>query len=128
MSIQPDERASIARQVLVDVLTENGPQLGAKLKVRLTAVLGQRLGYPTNQWHTLVPKLSHFLAANSDLVQVQRPEGPGDIRVSLRDDSRGATELKPESSRVWYRPDVWTAFVNPDPDRRRFFHRHSHEI
>lgn len=128
MSIPVDERVQIARQVLADILTQNGPQLGAKLKVRLTAALGQRLGYPADQWHTLVPRLSHFLAANSDLVQVHRPAGPGDIRISLRDDSRGATDLKAESSKVWYRPDVWTAFVNPDPDRRRFFHRRSHEV
>jgi hypothetical protein len=128
MSIPVDERAQIARQVLVDVLKQNGPQLGAKLKVRLTTALGQRLGYPVDKWHTLVPRLLHFLAANSDLVEVQRPMGPGDIRISLRDHSGGTSEIEVESRKVWYRPDVWTAFVNPDPNRRRFFHRNSHEI
>ena len=29
---------------------------------------------------------------------------------------------------MWYRPDVWTAFVNPDPHRRRFFQRQLHEV
>jgi hypothetical protein len=128
MSIPADERAQTARQVLVDILKENGPQLGAKLKVRLTSSLGQRLGLPANVWPGLVPKLSHFLAANSDLVDVHRPEGPGDIRVSLRDDTAARPQIEVESTKVWYRPDVWTAFVNPDPNRRRFFHRQRHDI
>ena len=129
MSIPADERAQAARQILVDILKENGPQLGAKLKVRLTTALGQRLGLPADTWHALLPKLSHFLAANSDLVDVSRPEGPGDIRVSLRDYSASSTSpIEAQSTKVWYRPDVWTAFVNPDPNRRRFFHRQRKEI
>jgi len=28
----------------------------------------------------------------------------------------------------WYRPEVWAAFVNPDPNRRRFLHRLSREL
>lgn len=128
MSIPADERAQAARQVLVDLLKENGPQLGAKLKVQLTTALGQRLGLPVETWHALLPKLSHFLAANSDLVDVSRPEGPGDIRVSLRDSAGGTSQIETQSTKVWYRPDVWTAFVNPDPNRRRFFHRQREEI
>ena len=42
MSIPSEERGQIARQVLVDILKENGPQLGAKLKVRLITALGRR--------------------------------------------------------------------------------------
>lgn len=129
MSIPSDERAALARQVLVEILKENGPQLGAKLKVRLSAALGRRLGLPPEQWHVLIPRLSHFLAAHSDLVEVQRPTGPGDIRVSLRPDSSPApaTEAEP-TTRIWYRPDVWTAVVNPDRERRRFFHRRTYEL
>ena len=128
MSIPSEERAQIARQVLVEILKENGPQLGAKLKVRLMTALGRRLGLPTDAWHALVPKLTHFLAANSDLVNVSRPSGPGDIWVSLRDAPGSQPHVEAESTKVWYRPDVWTAFVNPDPNRRRFFHRQQHEI
>lgn len=128
MSIPADERAQVARQVLVEILKDNGPQLGAKLKVRLTTALGQRLGLPADTWHALLPKLSHFLAANSDLVDVDRPAGPGDIRVSLRDSASSTSPIDAQSTKVWYRPDVWTAFVNPDPNRRRFFHRQRQEI
>jgi len=128
MPIPSEERAQLARQVLVDILKQNGPQLGARLKLQLTAALGQRLGLPVDAWHALVPRLSAFLAANSDLVAVSRPAGPGDIRVSLRDESGSSPATEPEMGRVWYRPDVWTAFVNPDPNRRRFFHRQRHEI
>lgn len=128
MSIPSEERAQIARQVLVEILKENGPQLGAKLKVRLMTALGRRLGLPTDAWHALVPKLTHFLAANSDLVNVSRPLGPGDIWVSLRDTPGSQPRAEAEFTKVWYRPDVWTAFVNPDPTRRRFFHRQQHEV
>lgn len=128
MSSPLDERASLARQLLVEILRKNGPQVGAKLKVQLTAALGQRLGLPRNDWNALVPRLSYFLAAQSDLVSVQRPAGPGDIRVSLRDDSIPSPEIESEPARIWYRPDVWQAFVNPDPHRRRFFHRRNHQV
>jgi len=43
MPIPSEERAQLARQVLVDILKQNGPQLGARLKLQLTAALGQRL-------------------------------------------------------------------------------------
>jgi len=128
MSIPLDERVSVARQVLLETLKENGPQLGAKLKVRLSAALGRRLGLPPDRWHSLIPRLSHFLAAHSDLVQVERPTGPGDIRVSLRDEALLRPDLVSELPHVWYRPDVWMAFVNPDPLRRRFFNRRTQEI
>jgi hypothetical protein len=128
MSIPSDERTTLARHVLIEILRENGPQLGAKLKVRLSATLGRRLGLPPDQWHRLIPRLSNFLAAHSDLVEVQRPAGPGDIRVSLRPDSSQALTAEIEPTRIWYRPDVWTAVVNPDRQRRRFFHRRNHEL
>jgi hypothetical protein len=128
MSIPSDERTTLARQVLVEILRENGPQLGAKLKVRLSATLGRRLGLLPDQWHVLIPRLSNFLAAHSDLVEVQRPTGPGDIRVSLRPDTSQAPAAEIEPTRIWYRPDVWTAIVNPDRQRRRFFHRRTHEL
>ena len=128
MSIPSDDRATLARQVLVEVLKRNGPQLGARLKVQLTSALGLRLSLPRDEWHTLVPRLSYFLAAHSDLVVVQRPAGPGDIRVSLRDASVSTDAAESEPAKIWYRPDVWQAFVNPDSRRRRFFHRQSHQV
>jgi hypothetical protein len=128
MSVPPDEQSRIARQVLVQVLKEDGTQLGAKLKLRLTAALGHRLGVPRDAWPSLVPRLSHLLAANADVVEVFRPNGPGDIRVSLRQSVIGGPEAESESPKVWYRPDVWAAFVNPDPNRRRFLHRATLEV
>ena len=118
--------SELARQALVEVLSENGPQLGAKLKVRLTEWLGRRLSYPSDQWYTLLPKLSAFLAAHADLVDVQRPSSSGDIRISLRK-SRQQADAENKSP-VRYRSNVWMAFINPDPQRRRFFHRRSGEV
>lgn len=119
---------ALSRQILVDILKLSGPQLGAKLKVQLTAAIGQRLALPRDAWNGLIPKLSHFLASNSDVVHVERPSGPGDIRVSLRYPQGNEHHREVESTPVWYRPEVWAAFVNPDPNRRRFLHRQRHEI
>jgi hypothetical protein len=104
----PEDRLTATRQALIEILQHRGPQLGARLKVFLLAELGRRLQLTPPELHALVPKLSAFLAANSDLVQVSRGTGTGDILVSLRDANSPA--------------------VNPDVRRHRFFHRTTHEI
>src|SRR5262245_55492109 len=93
-SLASDDRSAISRQILITIL-RHGPQLGAKLKVHLVAELGLRLQLPPYQYKTLIPKLSTFLAANSDLVEIER--GPGDIVVSLRGNAPEATANETES-------------------------------
>jgi hypothetical protein len=124
----PEDRLTATRQALIEILQHRGPQLGARLKVFLLAELGRRLQLTPPELHALVPKLSAFLAANSDLVQVSRGTGTGDILVSLRDANSPAAEREAEPVSIWYRPDVWHSFVNPDVRRHRFFHRTTHEI
>lgn len=128
MSVSHEEFHKVARQVLAEVLTEAGPQLGAKLKPRLIGELCRRLNWPITESRLLIPRLSSFLAAHSDLVEVRRPIGPGDITVQLRNGGSRGGKVGVEASHTWYHPSVWAAFVNPDPARRRFLHRQSHEV
>ncbi len=123
-----EDRHSAARQSLLDILSEQGPLLGARLKPALTSRLAQRLGITQIEASYLVSRLSHFLAAHSDLVEVSRPADlTGDILVSLRAQSHPQPS-QVATAQIWYRPDVWHAFVNPDPSRRRFFHRETREV
>lgn len=126
--ITADAEAQISRQLLIDVLRSKGPQLGAKLKVLLVAEISNRLQIPQVSRHTLIPKLSDFLAANSDLVEVERPSGPGDIRVKLRSNAQASNRASATSAEEPYRVEAWIAFTNPDPNRRRFFHRQQRSI
>lgn len=121
------DNLTIERQVLIEVLAD-GPQLGARLKPRLTEALGKRLGLPPDQWRATIPRLSNFLALHSDLVEVHRPDGEGDITIELRGAPRVVADAKADSVQLRYLPSIWAAFLNPDSGRRRFFHRITHEV
>jgi hypothetical protein len=123
----PEDRTALARQVLVDILRVNGPQLGSKLKIKLIAGLIQRGRLTPAESTLLIPKLSTFLVANSDLVEVQKST-VGDITIALRDKAAINADQETDAQPIRYRPDVWQAFLNPDPQRRRFFHRHAHTL
>ena len=128
MAFSQAELWKVERQVLIEELTKYGPQLGAKLKPRLEAELGRRLALPPQEWRRTIPRLSNLLAAHSDLVEVHRPVGPGDITVGLRTAEQAGATPDTLVSAAWYLPQVWVAFVNSDPRRRRFFHRQSREV
>ena len=122
----PDDRRAVTRRVLFEILQQRGPLLGAKLKVLLFTDLSRRLNIGMPELEKMIPKLSPFLAANADLVQVAR--GQSDITVSLATSDLTANTADAASSKVWFRADVWQSFLNPDPQRRRFFHRSTHDI
>ena len=122
----PDDRRAATRQVLVDILQQKGPLLGAKLKVLLFADLSRRLNIGMPELEEMIPKLGPFLAVNADLIQVAR--GQSDITVSLAAPDLTANTVDAASSKVWFMAEVWQAFLNPDPQRRRFFHRITHDI
>ena len=122
----PDDPRTVTRQVLVDILQQEGPLLGAKLKVLLFADLSRRLNVGMSELEKMIPKLGPFLAENVDLVQVAR--GQSDITVSLASPDLTVNTVDAASSNVWFLAEVWQAFLNPDPQRRRFFHRSTHKI
>lgn len=120
-----------ARELLCQLLAA-GPQKGAWLKVLLAKEFERQTGTTFQQAFWNFPKFSVFLAANADILDVVAPGGPGDITVKLRQAAtpEGSVGAVPESvsSQKFLRRPVWNAFTNPDPLRRRFFHRVNGEI
>lgn len=116
-----------ARAVMVSLLRGGAPEYGARLKQRMNQEY-LRLGLEKfDQRACGYPKFADFLDANADLLVVEKSTGPGDLRVSLRPgasldqaDPLSTSATGPRTRRI--RNDIWQAFTNPDPERRRFFH------
>lgn len=113
-----------------------GPMKGATLKLRLLADFARESGTQFDTAFRIYPKFSAFLAANADLVEIQRPLPgmSGDIRVNLRElegvTSSGVTSIA-ASHEVLDGPlsrDMWQAFTNPDPHRQRYFQKSSSKV
>ena len=121
----PDEIRLSARQTLVRVLRTHGPQLGSRLKIRLFDELRAGGCLDDGELQNAIPRLKPFLAANIDLVEIKKDRG--DITVALRGSESPATDAE-TAPRAWFRSDVWQAFLNPDPRRRRFLHRNTGQV
>ncbi len=119
------------RRILAKIVREKSPISGAQLKVRLiweTTRAGLRqfdeglFGYR---------KFTDFLAdIGSDLLTIEYPEGPGDVKVSMRETLNGPESeyAKPKRETVRLRNDAWQAFTNPDPKRKRFWSKETGAI
>lgn len=126
------DHSQVARELLRELLM-TGAQRGARLKTLLAREFERRTGtdFSTAFWN--YPKFSNFLLANSDLVDVSRPSDPGDVTVRLK---QSYATAEPEMRQDVVINDVsfnlpkplWHAFTNPDPKRRRFFHRLMHNV
>jgi hypothetical protein len=128
------DHSEIAREILQQLLT-SGARKGAWLKPMLVREFERRTGKAFRSAFWNYPKFSSFLVANADLVEVVPPEGPGDITVLLRHD-HGAMKLGlphapapvSDGPSSYLPPPLWHAFTNPDPKRKRFFHRFMHNV
>ena len=124
------EHLAIARDLLRQILS-SGPEKGARLRPLLEREFERKTGSSFRQTFWNFPKFSAFLAANADLFEVVPPAGPGDITVKLRGEQatpEAANSLPPGLRPRFLPPPIWNAFANPDPKRRRFFHRTSGQI
>lgn len=121
-SLRPvlDTYDPIIRKALETVLATRN-RTGAQLKVLLIhTLIAARVD--AFAYFRAYPKFSDFLKRFDDLVEVVSKPGGGDITVGLRNKGSKTQEDRPiESERL--RGDVWRAFTNPDPRRRRFLHR-----
>jgi len=112
-------------QLLTQLLSEKSPEFGARLKQRLNASLVSRgLSYFDEKAYGY-KKFSDFLTkAHGDVVSVELPGVSGDILVSLRHHpvakSEPATSVG-QQPRI--RNDIWQAFSNPDPQRKRYLNK-----
>jgi hypothetical protein len=108
----------LARQLLRSLLS-SGPKYGAGLKIQLAREFERLSGVPFRSIERQFPKFSAFLAANSDLVEVVRPDSVGDVTVHLK-----AAPHADDGTRLSRLPtDLWHAFSNPDQRRRRYLNR-----
>lgn len=128
---------SLITHLVIDLLKESQPDFSARLKQRLNSALVQsgfdRLNEKTYGSKRFTDFLKKHLAESLALTP---PAGPGDVLVSLRDQSVapvvgvGApqTEAPIAVHRPVVRPDVWQAFLNQDKDRRRFLSRLDYKV
>ncbi len=125
-----------ARAALVAVLKPTGTLLGTRLKQLLSDQLSKQTGRRFDQRVWGFTRFIDFLRANGDLVEVEDKVGPGDRKVSLRANAEERVTLVPPElaakltpfSHPKIRNDVWQAFANPDPNRKRFFNRESGQV
>lgn len=122
-------------QLLKQLLSVDSPELGARLKQRLKAAfVSNGLGAFDEKSLGFQKFTDYLLRVHGDLVSVERREGLGDILVSLRSPSALRTSYAPAPrqprapSTHIIRSDVWQAFANPDPDRKRFFNKQTEKI
>lgn len=124
----PLERAS---QLLKQILAARSPELGARLKQRLSASLREQ-GFPPFDERVLGHKsFQAFLEkTQSEWLEVSRPTtGPGDILVSLRTQPGAPATLCPRSESLpHFRNEVWQAFTNPDASRLRYLHKKTGQV
>ncbi|WP_157654633.1 hypothetical protein [Burkholderia ubonensis] len=134
-----DSRVAVTEQLLTQILSNCAPfpELGARLKQQLIAAstaAGQR---PFNEKALGFRKFSDYLQrVHGDILSLQRPDGMGDVLVSLKSAlpiARGvsaapsSTPIRLPSQPV-IRSEVWQAFANPDVKRKRFFYIPSGQI
>lgn len=124
----------IISQLILQLLHNNSPELGARLKQQLNKSLISNGWSPLNEKVYGYKTFSDFLqSVLGDKLSITPPQGAGDIHVSLRHSQtiQNSSEIssssksaltKSEQSHV-IRSDVWQAFTNPDPERKRFFHK-----
>ncbi len=127
---------ALARNLLVDILSKQGAQVGARLKQLLSTDYEAQTGSRFYEAALGFRKFSDFLAANADILEVAPAEGRTDVSVTLRESAAriGApAPLLPSGRKVVGLPPrvpsaLWQAFTNPDTTRRRFFHRTTHRV
>lgn len=124
-------------KLIVSLLASRSPEFGARLKQRLNALLRERNLEPFDERQYGFRKFQDFLEkGQGDVVEVIRTEGGGDIRVVLKGSQKTMVDEHPIQSDAPkidrparpIRSDVWQAFANPDPERRRFLDRQTYQI
>lgn len=133
---------SVVRDILRECLSATALK-GARLKPLVANEFERRTGVSFRQAFWNSPKFSDLLKLNEDLVELDT-SAPGDIMVRLRAPASGigagvianyltlgfGTPVNASylTAQPYVHPGLWHAFTNPDPRRRRFFHRHTREV
>ena len=119
------------RAILFQLLSSKEPELGARLKQRIAgACLRDGLGRFDEKALGFKRFSDYLKNVHGDVVEISRSSDQADIFVSLRIASGDASTPFGSISTPTpvVRSDVWTAFANPDPSRKRFLHKGSAAI
>ena len=116
----------LVRHLLADLLRD-GPEVGARLKQRLSTEFVLRGEGPFRERAWGYAKFTDFLEGQRDLLTVERPNGPGDIRVALLAQHAVSAPVKAPaaapSQQLRVHHDVWRAFTSSDSNQDRYFDR-----
>ena len=125
-------------QLLIFLLEDKSPELGARLKQRLIHEYDRRGLGLFNEKDYGHSKFSDFLQnVYGDLLALEKRDGSGDMVVSLRSDTARDAQFKPDhlneqppikEDLTRISNDVWRAFANPDPDRKRFLNKNTGSV
>lgn len=127
---------SVVSGLIAQLLRAKSPELGARLKQRLNLLLTEQgLPYFNEREHGF-NKFTDFLKeTQSTVVRFEPRDSGGDIWVSLVPEQQAQPAKSPlpasdehRSERTPIRNDVWQAFANTDPGRKRFLHKSSHQV
>lgn len=120
------------KNLLVELVAQqSAPELGARLKQRLNLSLKDRGIPPFDEQQYGSNKFSTFITTHLDKELLIERHSVGDIRVSLNPHAHVKPPIKtlPLQDRLpIIKNDVWQAFTNPDPDRKRYFNRKTLEV
>jgi len=123
----------LIRSLLIELLRNNQPEFGARLKQRLiSACIAQGLETFSEREYGYSKFSQYLLGSHGDIVSITRPEGAGDILVSLATSAAPATRIGaqaiPVTTHKKIKNDVWQAFANPDPRRKRYLSRTTAQV
>jgi hypothetical protein len=114
----------LTSQLLTQLLSERSPEYGARLKQRLNAMFSEKGMGRFDERSFGYKRFQDFLEqGHSHLIAVQRPSGAGDILVSLKTPRSSETQRIVQVEPAPIRSDIWQAFTNPDPTRKRFLNK-----
>ncbi|MDZ4819707.1 MAG: OST-HTH/LOTUS domain-containing protein, partial [Planctomycetota bacterium] len=110
-----------------------GPVKGARLKPIFVSEFERQSGESFARSFWSFPKFSDLLRSMPDLVEVIPPNGPGDITVRLwvtpSSVASPSSTASPVPAPIKFIPSpLWHAFTNPDPKRRRYYHRKTSDV
>lgn len=130
------DELQLTTRIIIELVSNSSSELGARLKQRLNATLISQ-GYPAlDEKKYGCRKFADFLKGPlGEYVRLEWPEGSGDVRVTLKRDvapARQISAVKEKRAKVdrptALRSDVWQAFTNPDPSRKRFYNLVSNRV
>lgn len=123
------DQKTVVSNFLRALLTENQPELGARLKQRLQQSLLEN-GQPYLDTSSYgYPKFAVYLERiHNDLIRIERDPDASDVLVCLHDNLSLPvldTQDLPTTKGIIVRSDIWQAFLNPDLQRKRYFDKSS---